>query len=179
MNSVYLLAMATLVVEIFLAAARVIASLVFSAGALYSGMRLLDSLTQGIDEWKEIRKGNLAFALLFASVMVSTILLVEPRISDLLFYIQAELPALLTVKLLALMTVNYLLGVLAAILLIYIIINLIDRITPDLDELAELKKGNIAVALVLATALIMIAISARDPVETLFSILKDLESTIL
>jgi uncharacterized membrane protein YjfL (UPF0719 family) len=171
--------MASLIVEILLAFTRIITALVLSSGALYSGMRLLDRLTQGTDEWKEIKKGNIAFAVLFASVMASTILLVEPRISDLLFYIQGDLPALLTVKLVALMSLNFVAGLFAATFLIYITINLVDRITPDLDEITELKKGNVAVALILSAALLLVTISARAPLETLFSILKDMESVLI
>ncbi|HSB47232.1 MAG TPA: DUF350 domain-containing protein [Candidatus Bilamarchaeum sp.] len=171
--------MAELAVELVVAVARIVAALVFSAGALYSGMNLLDRLTPGVDEWKEIRKGNAALGILSAAVMVSTFLVVEPRISDLLFYIQADLPVLLTVKLVAVMGLNYLLALLSGIALIFLTISLIDRITPDLDELAELKKGNLAVAILLSAALILIITSAGAPLETIFSILKDVESTII
>ena len=43
---------------------KVLSALVLSANALYSGMGILDRLTSGIDEWKEIKKGNAAIAIL-------------------------------------------------------------------------------------------------------------------
>jgi uncharacterized membrane protein YjfL (UPF0719 family) len=166
-------------IDMILSAVRLLAAMVFSAGALYSGMSLLDRLTQGIDEWKEIKKGNLAFGLLFASVMIATILLVEPRISDILLFIQSDLPAVLTAQLLALMLANYFIGLFLAIVIIYLTINLIDRITPDLDELAELKKGNLAVALVLSLAIVLVIIAVRIPLENVFVLIKNLESTLV
>jgi uncharacterized membrane protein YjfL (UPF0719 family) len=171
--------MAVLAVELVIAVFRIISALVFSAGALYSGMNLLDRLTPGIDEWKEIKKGNAALGILFAAVMISTFLIVEPRISDLLLYIQGDLPVLLTIKLITLMTLNYLAALFSGILMIYLTIGLIDRITPDLDELAELKKGNLAVAIILSVALILIIVAGSVPLETIFSIIKDMESTIV
>ena len=161
--------------------AGILAALVFSAGALYTGMGLLDRLTSGIDEWKEIRKGNAAVGLLFATVMISMILLIGPRIAEMVYPIQNDmgLPATQLIVLLLFTLVNYLLGLLAAIVLIYLTINLIDRITPDLEELAELKKGNLAVALILSAALVLVVLTASTGMENLFSMIKSVESLFI
>ncbi len=159
----------------------IITALVFSAGALYTGMGLLDRLTTHIEEWKEIKKGNLAVGLLFAAVMISMVLLIGPRIADMVYPIQNDmgLPATQLIVLLLFTFVNYLVGLLASIILIYLAINLIDRITPDLDELAELKKGNLAVALILSVALVLVVLMASTGMETLFTMIKSVESLFL
>lgn len=171
--------MASLPVDIVVSVVKIIAAMALSAGALYSGISLFDRLTPGLDEWKEIKKGNSAVAVLLSSLMLSIIILASARIGDLVFYIQADLPLLLSVKLLALMFINYLLGLLAAVTIAFITVNLIDRITPDLEELAELKKGNIAVAIILSVSLILVALGASGPLEILFNLIKSLESVIL
>ncbi|NYZ73670.1 DUF350 domain-containing protein [Candidatus Micrarchaeota archaeon] len=159
----------------------IITALVFSAGALYTGMGLLDRLTSGIDEWKEIKKGNAAVGLLYAAVMISMMLLIGPRIAEIVYPIQNDmgLPATQLVVLLLFTLVNYLAGLLSAIVLIYLTINLIDRITPDLEELAELKKGNLAVALILSAALVLVVLAASTGMENLFSMIKSVESLFL
>lgn len=158
----------------------IVTALVFSAGALYTGMSLLDKLTAGIDEWKEIKKGNAAVGLLFAAVMVCMVLIIGPRISELVYAIQADalengtVPQLIALFVFLLM--NYLAGLLIAVLVIYLTINLIDRITPDLQELAELKKGNLAVALMFSTALVLIVLLSSASIESIFTMVKSLET---
>jgi len=174
---------AQMAVDLVRVLAGIIVSLVLSAGALYSGMGLLDRLTAGIDEWKEIRKGNAAVALLYGAVMCSMLLLIGPRIAELVYLIQQDLAQPLTTLQLAIfllfLLLNYLLSVLGAIVLVYLTINLVDRITPDLEELAELKKGNMAVAIILAVALVLIVLTAAQPMEALFTMIKSVELSFI
>jgi len=174
---------AQMAVDLVRVLAGIIVSLVLSAGALYSGMGLLDRLTAGIDEWKEIRKGNAAVALLYGAVMCSMLLLIGPRIAEFVYLIQQDLTQPLTTLQLAIfllfLLLNYLLSVLGAIILVYLTINLVDRITPDLEELAELKKGNMAVAIILAVALVLIVLAAAQPMEALFTMIKSVELSFI
>ena len=162
--------------------ARILASVVMSAGAVYAAMALFDGLTASIEEWKEMKKGNLAVGLLFSSVIISMMLLIEPRITDFAFAIQAPsdaLPAGTIILVLAFTLINYLAGLFAGTVLLFLAVNVIDRITPDLDELAELKKGNLAVALVLAIAVLLVVFVAREPFEFAFDSLIALESAFI
>ncbi|MDD5172293.1 MAG: DUF350 domain-containing protein [Candidatus ainarchaeum sp.] len=169
------------VVDFIRMIAGIIAALVFSAGALYTGMNLLDRLTSGIDEWKEIKKGNAAVGLLYAAVMVCTMVLVGPRIADIVYPIQNDMELLAgeLAVLFLFLVVNYLLALLASIFLIYLTINVVDRITPDLEELAELKKGNLAVAMILSVALLLVVLATSTGLENVFSMIKSLESLFI
>lgn len=168
-----------LIIEFVFAVARLLAAIVLSAGALYTGMDLLDRLTSGIEEWKEIKKGNVAAGIIFVAVMVSMVLLMEERITDFVGLIQGGFPVGLTIKMLALAFINYVLGLLVSIAAIFLSIHTIDRITSDVDEFAELKKGNVAVALIFAAAVVLIAFIARYPVESAFDNLIRMESVLL
>ena len=158
---------------------KILFSIVLSAGALYTGMNLLDRITVGIDEWKEIKKGNMAIGILYAAVMISIIMLLSPRIGEFIFYLQGGLDLGTTIKLLALTFFNYIVALFASVFIIYLVIHVIDRITPDLDELAELKKGNLAVALILSVALLLVVLAVQPSIENLFDIIKSLESVLL
>ena len=168
-----------LFIEFIVAALKLIAAIILSVGALYSGINLLDRLTQGIDEWTEMKKGNVAIGIFLASVMASVMLLVEPRIADLVFYIRADLPLYVVVKILALTFVNYIIALLVSLFVIFLSINVITRLTTDLDEFSELKKGNVAVALILAAALLLVAFAARAPLESIFGKLTSMETSLL
>jgi uncharacterized membrane protein YjfL (UPF0719 family) len=53
--------------------------------------------------------------------------------------------------------INLLIGLLAAIFSIWVAIKVLDKITKDIDEMAELAKGNVAVAIVMAGVLIAVS----------------------
>lgn len=161
---------------------RILSSLVLSAGTLYLGIGLFDKLTEGIEEWKELKKGNVAIGTLLVSVMASMLLLMEQRIGQLVFAIAAptaSVPADTTLLILAFTALNYILGLIAGMSVIFLTINLVDRITPDLDEFAELKKGNVAVALVLSAALLLVVFATRPSIESAFTALLAMESAFL
>ncbi len=165
-----------------IAALRILAAIGLSAGAIYTGIGLFDRLTSGIDEWNEMKKGNVAIGIVLVSIMASMLLLMEQRIGELVFAIQPANPALpwsVVALILCFTLLNYLLGLLAAVVLIFLTINIVDRITHDLDEFAELKKGNAAVALVLAAAILLVVFAARPSLESAFTMLINLESTLL
>jgi uncharacterized membrane protein YjfL (UPF0719 family) len=167
-----------ILIEFILAGLRILSAIVLSAGALYSGISMLDRLTPGIDEWKLIKKGNLAVALLYATVMLSIMIFAGPRVADFVMYIQTVMPVELTLYALFFSFVNYLLSVLLATFVVFITIHIIDRLTHDLDEMAELEKGNLAVGLIMSTVLFAVVLSTAAPAEGIFSMLKALEAIL-
>lgn len=168
-----------LFIQFFVAVLKILGAIVLSIGALYTGIKMLDSLTQGIDEWKEIKKGNLAVGILYTAVIVSLIVLIAPRIDQFVSFIQPALPLQTTVVLLLLAFLNYLLDLLLSIVIIYLTINLINKLTVDLDEMMELKKGNVAVALIMSAILLSVAFVSRFSLDYTFNIINALESLIL
>ena len=160
-----------IIIQIALDTARVLVAIILSAGALYSGMNMLDRITPDLDEWKEIKKGNLALGILFAAVMISLVLLIEPRIIDFVSNIRIDVAPITAAKLLIVTLFNYIIGLLSGIFVIYLTLHIIDRITPDLDEMKEMKKGNIAVALIYSVALILVILAVRVPFEAGFDML--------
>lgn len=171
--------MQELFIGLGLVALRIVAAMALSAGALYSGMGLLDRLTSGIEEWKEVRKGNAAMGVLVLSVMLSMMLLMEPLIVAFVYSIRTDIAFPAVALILGFTLFNYIAGLLASTVLIFLTINLADRLTPDIEEFAELKKGNIAVALVLGAAIVLISLAVRGPLESGFDMLITLESGML
>lgn len=149
----------------------VFGALVLSAGAIYTGISLLDSLTPGIDEWKQIKKGNIAVGIFYAAVILSLIFLVAPRIADFLGFIALDLQFYSLI----IAFVNYLFGLVLATGIIYLAIHIIDKLTEDLDEMEQLEKGNIALALIMSVALLSIVFVASPHLESAFEILKSAE----
>ena len=168
-----------LLISVILAFARLIVSIVLSVGAIHVGMRLLDRLTAGIDEWQEIRKGNAAVGILYATVVICLIILMLPRIEEIVTLIQGQLPWQVTLYYLALTAINYLIDLLLSVFLLYLAVNLLDRLTTDIDEMGALKKGNVAVALIMSAILLAVTLAARVPMESTFLIVKAIEGLLI
>ncbi len=156
----------------------IVSAIVLSAGALYSGINMLNRLTHGIDEWKLIKSGNIAVGIFYGAVMLSIVLLVGPRIAEFVGYLLSGLPFEYLFIALFFGLVNYLLGLLAGIVIIFLTIHVMDRITSDLDEFRELERGNVAVAVIMAVVLISVVLASTGPLEAAFGLINYLESLI-
>ncbi|MBI5226986.1 DUF350 domain-containing protein [Candidatus Micrarchaeota archaeon] len=153
-------------------------AMVFSAWALFTTIKVLDKMTAGIEEWEEIKKGNLAVGVFYAVVLLSMSILMWPRIEDILYTINGFTPIGRLLTSFGLSLLNYLVAMIFSISVFYLSINLIDKLTSDMNELQQLKKGNLAVALIMSAILLSIVFLVRIPLEHIFDIIKMVESNI-
>ena len=170
-----------ILIGFFLAALQIIVGIVFTAGALYSGIFLLDRLTPNINEWKLIKKGNLAIGLFYATVMASIILMVIPRIAYIidLMTVNLSIDVLLPFTVLFLFAlINYLVAIFAALVIIFLTIHVSDKITSDVNEFEELEKGNISIALILSIVLLSVAWVSSMTLDALFIPIGQIEGII-
>jgi uncharacterized membrane protein YjfL (UPF0719 family) len=173
--------MKEMILQFLAAAIGLLAAIILSAGSLYSGMRLLDVMTSGIEEWKELKKGNPAVGLFYAAALVSLMALMSPRIGELLLLLAPLSPATnpFSPAAFLLSLVNFLLALPLALLVIYLTVHAVDRLTGDVNEFAELRKGNIAMSLVFSVSVLLACLMAVVPMESIFTLIKSLESGLL
>jgi uncharacterized membrane protein YjfL (UPF0719 family) len=117
----------------------------------------------GTDAVEDLRKGNIAAGIVHAASLLALGLLVQHAIQatsdavDLTVRTHPFQPIMVgKLALFALLHVVLSLGVGTAVLALGVL--LFDRMTPGLDELAEVRKGNVALALVLSAILLVIAL---------------------
>jgi uncharacterized membrane protein YjfL (UPF0719 family) len=154
------LSAASFVSGLIVAVVQLFLGMVFSITAIYSGLSLVDRLTRDIDEWALIKKGNTAAGVLFALVVLSLIIMMEPSIESTVASVHGAVfkGAILGFAVnLLLLVVAFLVSVLS----IYTILRVIDAITADVSEFAEIKKGNVAVALVTGASLLAASLAVR------------------
>lgn len=135
---------------IALAIIRLVLAIIFAVAGLYIASWVLGRLTKGIDEWQEIGKGNSAVAVYMAGIFVSVAIIVGPGVVGLFR----------TLDLVGIVVgfVQLVLALALAVAMQYVGLSFLGRLTKGFDEWAELKKGNIAVGIVMAA--IVIAIGA-------------------
>jgi uncharacterized membrane protein YjfL (UPF0719 family) len=136
---------------------QLVLGLVLAMGSVYIGLKMFDKLTKGIDEWKEIKKGNVAVGILMAAVILSIANVVQTGVQSITMSIVTTEGLMVVMVGLLVGMLNLLIGLAAAIVSIFIAITVLDKITTDIDETKELEKGNVAVAVIMAGVLIAVS----------------------
>jgi uncharacterized membrane protein YjfL (UPF0719 family) len=147
---------------------QLVLAIVFAVAALYIGFWVLGKITKGIDEEKELAKGNAAVGILVASVFIAIALVVQSGVSGLSVGINKAISiGILTgdgVFTVIAAIIQLILGIVLAVGAIYLALKILDRLTTGVDEFEELKKGNVAVALEMAGVIIAVAVIIQSGV---------------
>lgn len=147
---------------------QLIIAIILAVAALYIGFNVLGKITKGIEEEKEIARGNAAVGILVASVFIAIGIVVQSGVAGISRGITAALNVgILSVTGIVILVVSILqliLGIVLAIAAIYLALNILDKLTKGIDEFEELKKGNVAVALEMAGVIITVAIIIQSGV---------------
>ena len=157
-----------LLVNAVIGLVQLIIAIIFSVVALYIGFSMMSKITRNIDEEKELAKGNVAVGIIVASVFVAIALVVQSGVSGLSVGIgKAASVGFFSVDgLLAIGAafVQLILGIVLAIAAIYLALNILDKLTKGVDEFEEIKKGNVAVALMMGGVIIAVAVIIQSGV---------------
>jgi uncharacterized membrane protein YjfL (UPF0719 family) len=156
--------LADAIVTMVLILVQFVVGLAFSMAGVYISIKLFDLLTPNIEEWKEMKKGNVAVGLLLGAIVFSVSLGLEGGVSAIISLISSDTsPNAMVVGLLVGM-LNLLISLIATVFSIYVAVKILDWMTTDIDEFAELKKGNLAVAIMMAAVLVAVSILIRGAV---------------
>jgi uncharacterized membrane protein YjfL (UPF0719 family) len=146
----------------FVGLIQLVIAIILAVVALYIGFFVFSRITKGMDEEKELARGNTAVGIIIASIFFAIALVVQSGISGISVGIMKALAGdwlAIVVSLLQLI-----LGIILAIGAIYLALNILDRLTKGVDEFEEMKKGNVAVALMIAGVIVSTAIIIQSGV---------------
>ncbi len=135
--------------------------------SIYGAVHIFDKSTTKVKEWEEIKKGNVAVAILLGGVIFSIIMIILPAVSHLLygvFSIDAFHSTFVFAIVTAINLINLAISLIVATVVVAFSFKIIDAITKDIDEQKEIKNGNIAVALLTAFVLVSSAILVKEVV---------------
>jgi len=144
-----------------LALLRLVLAIVFAILGLYIASWVLGKLTKGIDEWEAIGKGNHAVAIYVAGIFISVAIIVAPGVIGL--FRTFDLIGI------AVGFVQLVLALALAVVMQYIGLWVFGKLTKELDEWAELKKGNAAVGIVMAAIVIAISTIVSQGVASIIA----------
>jgi uncharacterized membrane protein YjfL (UPF0719 family) len=129
----------------------------------FLGVWLFERSTRDIDEWAQMRDGNLAVGIVMGAIVVAVGIIVRPALQDPL--IAADLGRSRPFYELLINAVGLLIALALAVVAVGFAVWLFTRLTTDLDEWAELADGNRAVAALMAGVVLAVALLTAAAVD--------------
>lgn len=148
--------------SIIIGIVQLIIAIILAVVSLYIGFAMLDRMTSKIDEEKELAKGNVAIGILVASIFVSIAIVVQSGVEGVSVGLRGAIDG--NIYLLIASIIQLMLGMILAIVGIYLSLNIFDKLTKGIDEFEEIRKGNVAVALEMAGVVIAVALIIQSGV---------------
>lgn len=146
----------------------IVVSLVTGLLIFFISFKVFTVLTRDIDEIDQLKKNNIAVALLVSAFVFGVMLLVKssivPSVDALTAAIQKSSGigyALLRVL------IVYVMAAVFAFIVIWFSVKLFMMLTRDIDEMAEIGKNNYSVALVLTSIIASVALIMAKPLQTM------------
>jgi len=155
------------IVQIFL-------SLLIATTLVFLASKIFRRLIRGINENEELKRNNVAVAILNGAIVLALILVVKKSIEsavtifgntlrnpDTVFsnYIESGL----------IMIGHILLGGIIAFSAIYVALQIFIRLTKELDELKEIKENNTAVGILLGIIIVSMALLLQPGLDTILN----------
>ena len=158
--------------EVFSSATALVLVAVVSGLVAFLGVWLFERITRDIDEWSELRQGNLAVGLVMAAIVVAVAIIIRPALQDPL--ILSDVGRARPVYELLVNAAGLLIALVLAVLAVGLAVWLFTRLTTDLDEWAELAEGNTAVAILMAGVILAVALLTAAAVDRIVVAITDL-----
>ncbi|MDD1719365.1 MAG: DUF350 domain-containing protein [Methanoregulaceae archaeon] len=147
---------------------QLIIAIIFAVIALYIGYSVLGKITKGIDEQKELAKGNVAVGIIVAAVFFAIAIVVQSGVAGIgVGFSRAMAAGFMSVDgfiAIGVALLQLIIGIILAVAAIYLALNILDRLTKGVEEFEEIKKGNVAVALMMAGVIVAVALIIQSGV---------------
>jgi uncharacterized membrane protein YjfL (UPF0719 family) len=153
---------------------QVLLSLIIAVALVYLSSKIFRKLITGINETEELKKNNVAVAILNGSIVLALILVVKKSIESAITIfgnILRNPEAVLSsyFKSALIMLGHIILGGLIAFTAIYTALQIFIWLTKDLDELKEIKENNTAVGILLGIIIVSMALLLQQGVDTILN----------
>jgi len=150
------------IMNAFVGLVPLLIAILMAVAALYIGYSTFSKITRGMDEAAELKKGNVAVGISIASILFAIAIVVQAGIAGISIGIMNALQGDWFSLIAA--VIQLILGIILAVAVSYFALNVMDKLTKGIDEFEELKKGNVAVALLMAGVIIATAVIIQSGV---------------
>ena len=150
---------------------HLILSFILAIVATFGSFRIFDKLTKDIEEVEELKANNIAVSITLSGMLLASAFVLKavitPAISTLQTYLYQGMTTVSWLKMTGFF-LGYLAGALAITVgTIWLAMWSFMKLTRKIDEFAEIKNRNVAVAIVLATVIVIMGLFLGDGIRSL------------
>ena len=151
---------------------QLLLSLFIAIVFIYASFTFFHKRIKTINEIEELKKNNIAVAILNASIILALVIMVknaiEPAITVFSLALKNSDATLASFfQMAGIMLIQIIVAGIIAYISIYLAINLYTHLTKDIDELGEIKNNNIAVSIVLGVVIISISLIMQQGIKSI------------
>ena len=158
--------------HVLLSLAQLAVAIVLSVIAVFLAFYLFQWFTRDLDQWKALHDGNAGVGIVLGAILISVAIVLRPALS--LDTSTWDVGAALFPKALLAEAVQLAVGLMVALATVAFALSLFAWLTRGIDEVAELKKGNLAVAGLLAGVVIGVGLMVSQAMAQLMSAVSSL-----
>ncbi|HFD39373.1 MAG TPA: DUF350 domain-containing protein [Anaerolineae bacterium] len=159
-------------VQLLLSLAQVAIAVVLSALAAYLTFYLFQWFTRDLDEWEELRQGNAAVGIVLGAILIAVAIVLRPALTvnnaawdvGRTFFFRAMLAEALQLAV----------GLVLTVVTLVLALGFFAALTRGIDEVAEIKKGNLAIAGLLAGVVIAVGLMVGQAVEEIMTLVSSM-----
>jgi uncharacterized membrane protein YjfL (UPF0719 family) len=151
---------------------QLIVAVVLGAIAAYLALFLYQWFTRGVDEWQMLRDGNAAVGIVLGAMLVAVAIILRPALA--VDSSTWDVGSGAFGQVLLTETLQLVIGLVLAVVILEIALLLFAALTRGIDEVAELKKGNLAIAGLLAGVLIGMGLMVSQAVGEIMRLVASL-----
>lgn len=153
------------------AIAALLISLFLAMHAVKKAIQMFDKTTEGIDEWSELAKGNTAVGIVMAAMIYSVGSVISGGVESLTRGLMQPSLTLGFVLGVVIGVVNLLISLWIATAVVSLAIRTLDKATEKIEEMKEIGRGNVAVAVMVAGVLLAVSTVVKTAVAGLSNVL--------
>jgi uncharacterized membrane protein YjfL (UPF0719 family) len=144
--------------------ANIIIAIILGVLASYIGVWLFSRSTRHLDDWAEVRRGNIGMGIVLGAIIVGIAIILKPAV-DLPLSINSANPGFVLLGEIA----GIVVGLVLALSAIVFSVGLFGRLMAgnNIDELYELQNGNVAVAIIMAGVILAVSLLISGAVASI------------
>jgi uncharacterized membrane protein YjfL (UPF0719 family) len=146
-------------------------SLTLAMYAVKKAIQMFDKTTEGIDEWAELGKGNVAVGIVMAAMIYAVGNVISGGVESLTKGLMHPSLSLGFVLGIVIGVINLLISLWIATTVVSLAIKTLDKATEKIEEMKEIGKGNVAVAVMVAGVLLAVSQVVQSAVSGLSNVL--------
>ena len=154
-----------LIVGFALAVLALFISLALAMKAVSIAFGMFDKITKGVDEWAELKKGNVAIGLLMAAVIYAIGHVISSGVTALTTSLMNPSLSIAYVLSIVVGIINLLIALWVGTYVIGLTVKILDKMTENIEEMEEIAKGNVAVAVLVTGVLLAVSNVVAQGVE--------------